>query len=103
MSHEYIIRLSEEEEIPSSSYMENIFKDILGYYGPVKYPGATAFEFRSENNKNMKNMPDLYVVCESRDILIANNNGDYLRRVIAALVLNFVNESKGERIEVLRP
>lgn len=103
MSHEFIIRLSNNEEIPSPSYMENILKPLPGYFGKVEYPNDLAYEFRSETNQNTENIPDLYVTYRRQNIVIASNNSNYLQNVMATLVIAFVTESKGERIEVFRP
>lgn len=48
-------------------------------------------------------MPDLYVICHSRDLVISSNNPAILHQVIAALVIEFVTLSPAERVEVLRP
>lgn len=102
MSHEYIVRINEEDDAPSMEQLENVLSRIPGYFGQRQYPNNIAFEFRLSNNQDIKNMPDLYVTCRHHEIIIASNNGEVLGDVLAALVIEFVNESKNERIEVLR-
>ena len=103
MSDEYIIRLDQNESVPSAPYLEEILKTLPGYFGRVQYPEDVAFEFRSEGNRDPKKMPDLAVICRSHDVVISSNGPAYLKEVMAALVLEFVRDSRAEHIEVLRP
>jgi hypothetical protein len=102
MGYEYIIRISDQDEMPSIDYLTNILQDIPGYFGQVQYPNEVALEFRTDNNQNPENMPDLYIIINKKDIVVCSHNAVILEKVFATLVLDLVTELKSEGIEVLK-
>lgn len=104
MGCEYLIRLDEEDDEVSKNVLEEMLKRLPDYYGRVQYPQNEAFEFRSADNLDPREMPDAYVVGSGRSIVICQC-GDYsiMAQALGTIVAEFVSAARRERVEVVKP
>lgn len=87
MGFEYKIKLKKYLTDKRKREIINILKQNPAFFRSYLFDGRTRYEFRSENNTNIKNMPNFEIIFEKDGLYLLENGGNlnYLEDLKKAL------------------